>query len=81
MINIIWIILVILTLFAFLVGYLKLLSSLLVGVLLFTTFIKGEFVIDYFMGLKDVGLKYRLIPTLWLASIILLIGVAYYLPL
>jgi len=81
MIKIIWIILVILTLFAFLVGYLKLVSSLLVGVLLLTTFIKGGLVIEYFMGLKDVTLKYRLIPTLWLASIILLIGVAYYLPL
>lgn len=81
MIKIIWTILVILTLFAFLVGYLKLVSSLLVGVLLLTTFIKGGLVIEYFMGLKDVTLKYRLIPTLWLASIILLIGVAYYLPL
>lgn len=81
MIHIIWIILVILTLFAFLVGYLKLVSSLLVGVLLLTTFIKGAFVIEYFMGLKDVALKYRVIPTLWLVFMILLIGVAYYLPL
>jgi len=81
MINIIWIILVILTTFAFLVGYLKLISSLLVVILLLTTFLKGQFVIEYFMGLKDVTLKYRLIPTLWLALVILLIGVAYYLPL
>lgn len=81
MIHIIWIILVTLTIFAFLVGYLKLVSSLLVGVLLLTTFIKGQLLIDYFMGLKEVSFKYRIIPTIWLTLILLLIGVAYYLPL
>ena len=81
MIHIIWLILVILTLFAFLVGYLKFVSSLLVVVLLLTTFIKGQLVIDYFMGLKEVTFKYRFIPTLWLVLILFFIGVAYYLPL
>ncbi|SHO81452.1 hypothetical protein MNB_SV-15-1307 [hydrothermal vent metagenome] len=36
---------------------------------------------DYFMGLKDVGVKYRLIPIIWLSVIMVLIAVAYYLPL
>jgi cytochrome c oxidase subunit IV len=80
MIHIVWIILVALTIFAFLVGYFKLVSSLLVGILLLTTFIKGQLVIDYFMGLKDVAMKYRLIPIIWLGIVILLIGVAYYFP-
>lgn len=80
MINIIWFILVALTIFAFLIGYLKVVSSLLVGILLFSTFVKGELVVDYFMGLKDVALKYRLIPIIWLGLIILLVGVAYYFP-
>ena len=76
----VWIILVILTVFAYLLGYLKLISTALVGALLLTTFIKGTLVSDYFMGLKDVNIKYRFIPIIWLGIIILLIGVAYYLP-
>jgi prepilin signal peptidase PulO-like enzyme (type II secretory pathway) len=76
----VWIILVILTIFAYLLGYLKLISTSLVGVLLVTTFIKGALVSDYFMGLKNVTTKYRLIPIIWLGVIISLIGVAYYLP-
>ena len=76
----VWIFLVILTIFAYLLGYLKLISTSLVGVLLLTTFIKGAMVSDYFMGLRTVQLKYRLIPTLWLGIILSLIAVAYYLP-
>lgn len=76
----IWIVLVALTIFAYLLGYLKIISTALVAVLLFTTFIKGSLVSDYFMGLKDAGMKYRLIPIIWLSVIIVLIAVAYYLP-
>jgi len=77
----IWIVLVMLTLFAYLLGYLKVINSSLVAILLITTFIKGELVIDYFMGLKTVKLKYRLIPIIWLGTVISLIAVAYYLPI
>jgi cytochrome c oxidase subunit IV len=77
----VWIMLVILTLFAYLLGYLKLISTTLVAVLLATTFIKGALVSDYFMGLKNVQLKYRMIPIIWLGVIILLISTAYYLPI
>jgi len=76
----IWIMLVMLTLFAYLLGYLELINNALVAILLITTFIKGELVIDYFMGLKTVKLKYRLIPIIWLGTVISLIAVAYYLP-
>ena len=79
--EIIWFILVVLTIFAFLLGYLKYINTYLVAVLLLTTFIKAQLVIDYFMGLKTVKQKYRLIPTIWLSITILLIGVAYYLPI
>ena len=79
-VKIIWIILVILTIFAYLLGYLKLINNSLVAILLITTFIKGELVIDYFMGLKNVRLKYRLIPIIWLGIVLLLIAVTYYLP-
>ena len=76
----VWVVLVLLTIFAYLLGYLKYISTTLVAVLLITTFIKGQLVIDYFMDLKNVRLKYRLIPTLWLGVVISLIAVAYYLP-
>ena len=79
MMKYIWIVLVVLTIFAFSLGYLKLVSSMLVGVLLVSTFIKGQLVIDYFMGLKNVAWKYRLIPTIWLSLIISLVAISYYL--
>jgi len=77
----IWVTLIVLTIFAFLLGYLKYISTALVAVLLITTFLKGALVTDYFMGLKDVKLKYRLIPIVWLSVTISLIAVAYYLPI
>ena len=76
-----WIALVLLTLFAFLLGWLKLVSPLLVAILLLSTFVKGQLVIDHFMGLKDVRLKYRIIPTIWLIVVISSISLAYYLPI
>ena len=74
----IWIILLLLTVFAFVLGYLKLINSIIVAILLVSTFIKGHLVIEYFMGLKDVTWKYRLIPSLWLLSVLFLIAIAYY---
>ena len=76
----VWVVLIVLTVFAFLLGYLKYVSTALVAVLLITTFLKGALVTDYFMGLKGVNLKYRLIPVVWLFVVISLIAVAYYLP-
>ncbi len=77
----IWVILVVLTIFAYLLGYLEYVNSLFVAILLLTTFIKGWLVVDYFMGLKDVKLKYRVIPSVWLGLVLSLIAVAYYTPL
>lgn len=77
----VWMVLMTLSFFAFLLGYLKLISTTLVAVLLISTLIKGQLVIDYFMGLKEVALKYRIIPTVWLIVILSLIATAYYLPI
>ena len=52
--EVVWVVLVVLTIFAYLLGYLKYMSTTLVAVLLITTFIKGQLVIDYFMDLKEV---------------------------
>ncbi len=79
--EVVWIILIVLSSFAYLLGYLKIISTFLVGVLLISTFIKGQLLIDYFMGLKNVKFKYRFIPTIWLSIVISLIMVAYYFPL
>jgi len=76
----VWSILTALSVFAFLLGDLKLISTFLVAVLLLSTFIKGQLVIDYFMGLKEVQPKYRIIPTLWLSIVLSLVAAAYYLP-
>ena len=77
----IWILLVLLTLFAFLLGWLELVSLLFLSILLVSTFIKGQLVSDYFMGLRHVTLKYRMIPTIWLFLVLSLIAIAYYTPI
>jgi cytochrome c oxidase subunit IV len=80
-IEIVWATLILLSLFAFLLGYLEFIGTILVGFLLLSTFIKGVLVIDYFMGLKEIQLRYRLIPMVWLSIVLSLIALAYYLPL
>jgi len=79
--NKIWITLVILTIFAFLVGWFGFVNYAIVAILLITTFVKGQLVIDYFMGLKKVEAKYRLIPTIWLVLVISFIALAYFNPI
>ena len=76
----IWILLLALTLFAFLIGWLKLANSFFIAILLSTTWLKGQLVADYFMELSQVSLKYRMIPALWLLIVLSLIGVSYYFP-
>ncbi|MDD3598350.1 cytochrome C oxidase subunit IV family protein [Sulfuricurvum sp.] len=79
-VEVIWLVLILLSIFAFLLGYLKLVNSSLVTALLVSTFIKGQLVVDYFMGLNEVKFKYRIIPTLWLSVVLSLVAVAYYIP-
>ena len=67
-----------LTLFAFLSGWLEAINSIVIASILVTTFIKGQIIIDYFMGLKDVKFKYRMLPAVWLLFVLFMIGVAYY---
>ncbi|MCK5830577.1 MAG: cytochrome C oxidase subunit IV family protein [Methylococcales bacterium] len=76
-----WLLLMLLTLFAFGLGWLKLLSLWSFALLLFTTFIKGHIIADYFMGLKEIKGKYRLIPTIWLFITLTLVALAYYVPI
>lgn len=79
--EIVWFMLVLLTLLAFSLGLFNTINTSLVALLLMSTFIKGQLVIDYFMALKNVRLRYRLIPSIWLLTVLSLIAIAYYLPL
>ncbi len=73
-----WVALIVFTISTFLIGWLQLVSDMVIIILLLTTFMKGQIVIDYFMDLNEVEGKYRFIPTIWLGVIILLIGIIYY---
>jgi len=79
-ITTIWIILLTLTLFSFLVGELKITNNFFIALLLVTTFFKGQLIINYFMNLSEVQLKYKLLPIIWLASVLIIIAFTYYLP-
>lgn len=73
----IWIFLIFLTTLTFILGKVELSPYFFIALILLTTFVKGQLLIDFFMGLKDVSLKYRLIVSLWLSIVIILIGMAF----
>ncbi len=75
--EIVWVFLLALTVFAFVLGNLNFIPTLLVAILFVSTFIKGQMVVDYFMGLKNVRLKYRLIPILWLVVVLFFIAILH----
>ncbi|MGD9625689.1 MAG: cytochrome C oxidase subunit IV family protein [Arcobacter sp.] len=74
----IWIFLVFLTTLTFILGKIEFSSYIFISLLLLTTFIKGQLVIDFFMDLKYVSSKYRLIVILWLFTVIVLIGLIFF---
>jgi len=58
--TVIWIILIALTLTTALVGYFELSGLYIVGFVLLTVFIKGQMIIDHYMGLRNVRGFWRL---------------------
>lgn len=76
-----WSILILLTIFAFMFGGLELGNMTIVSVILLSTIIKGQIVIDYFMGLHQVRWQWRIILSGWLLFVIGMIGLAYWLGL
>lgn len=58
--TIIWVVLIILTLSTAYVGYLELSGLYIVGFVLLTVYIKGQLIIDHFMGLRNVRGFWRL---------------------
>ena len=70
----IWLILVLLTVFAFFLGTLPHIQTLFIAVLFLSTFLKGLLISEHFMALQGVRYRYRLIPILWL---LLVLGVVW----
>ena len=74
----IWLVLMVLTLVTLAIGQLGLTGMPVVGFLMVMTFIKGQMVADYFMGLKRVAWRWRIIILLYMIIVCSLISTAYY---
>ena len=74
----VWLALVLLTLVTYAVGKLGYGGMSVVAMLLLSVSIKGQLVIDYFMGLAQVRSRWKWVVTVWLLSVVLLIGLAYW---
>ena len=77
----VWLILMALTLVTLAIGQLGLEGMPVVAFLMLMTFIKGQMVADYFMGLKRVAWRWRIIVLLYMIIVCTLISFAYYLSL
>ena len=78
--TIIYIISLLLTTLTYILGKNKEFTFTFISIVLLTTFIKGQIIIDYFMELKYVDLKYRLFLIIWLLFVISLIALLYLFP-
>lgn len=74
----VWLALALLTLVTYAVGKLGYAGMSVVAMLLLSVSIKGQLVIDYFMGLAQVQSRWKWVVTVWLLSVVLLIGLAYW---
>jgi hypothetical protein len=79
--TLVWFILILLTIFAFVVGELELGGITIIAIILLSTLIKGLMVVDYFMGLHRVRWRWRIIMFSWLLFVTGMIGFAYWLGL
>lgn len=77
----IWLILIALTLVALAIGKMGLSGMNVVFFILLMTFIKGQMVADFFMGLKRVRWAWRIIILLYMIIVCTMIGVAYWISL
>lgn len=75
----IWFVLVFLTATTYTMGITGMGGAHVVMALLLSVLIKGQLVVDYFMGLKGVRAPWRWLVTGWLLVVVTLIGYAYWL--
>lgn len=74
----VWLVLMVLTLVTLAIGQRGLMGMPVVGFLMVMTFIKGQMVADYFMELKRVAWRWRIIILLYMIIVCSLISTAYY---
>jgi hypothetical protein len=75
---IVWLVLVLLTLATYAVGKLGYGGITVVAMLLISVSLKGQLLIDYFMGLAQVHSPWKWVVSGWLVSVVSLIGVAFW---
>lgn len=75
--TLIWLALLLLTLVSFSLGEVAHPGTLAVAVIGIVTFTKGKLVLDYFMGLREVGGLFRYLLTGWLALVLSLVALAF----
>ena len=73
----IWFILSILTTMTLFLGENKTFTFTNLILVSFITLLKGQLVIDFFMDLKNVKLKYRMFVSLWLVFVVTSISIIY----
>ena len=76
--TIIWLILVLMTLVTYVVGKLGYGGAAVVAMLLLSVSIKGQLIIDFYMGLAQVHSRLKWVVSGWLITVVLLIGLAYW---
>jgi cytochrome c oxidase subunit 4 len=77
----VWLTLMVLTLVTLSIGQMGLSGMNVVIFILVTTFIKGQMVADFFMGLKRVRWAWRIIVLLYMVFVCTMIGIAYWISL
>lgn len=75
--TLIWLTLLLLTLVSFSLGEVTHPGTLAVAVIGIVTFAKGKLVLDYFMGLREVGGLFQYLLTGWLVLVLSLIALAF----
>ncbi|MCW9013072.1 MAG: cytochrome C oxidase subunit IV family protein [Gammaproteobacteria bacterium] len=74
----VWFILIFLTIVSYGFAHMGYTGQVLVAIVLAGAWIKGQLIIDYFMGLKHVRMLWRVIVSAWLLIVLLAIGGMYF---
>ena len=75
--TMVWLILISLTLAMFILSQYGLEQQLLITMMLVAAWFKGQLIIDHFMGLRYVAVKWRLFISLWLVTVLSIIFSVY----
>ncbi len=79
--SLVWFLLVVVTLSMYLLSSHQYSQQMLAALMLLAAWFKGQLIIDYFMGLRRVALRWRLIVSLWLVIVLGCIYLIYQLTL